>query len=143
MQLVRVGLLGVLEQLESVTQAIIASGVSNELRDFQQSVEHLLFNPENREMHLTAFVDSAQRIKDAAGEGQKLVGPLVDHMTGFVREMGAPSPVQLEVVKLHIEAMDAIMEGRAGRQLDGTRLLQMLQKAVEMSNGEPDPFELM
>lgn len=138
------GYVDMLDQLEQMTGAVTAEEAETlrvELRDLQHAVEHLLFNPEGRQAHLSAFLACSERIKEVA-KGQQLVEPLVEQMTGFIRDLGAPSPVQLEVVKLHVEALDAVMEGRVHRPLDGTRLLQALQRAAEMSNVGPDPYEM-
>ena len=84
------------------------------------------------------FRSAAKSVTENAGLDQdrlELVESVIGQLSEFVEVLDVPTPVQLEVVKLHVESTLAISSGRTEDfdMQNATVLLEGLQMAIARS----------
>ena len=132
--------LDVLNRIETLTEGA-ADGqkqpVNKLLAQLEGAVERLLFSAENRQQNMSEFLEKAKGIQGEAGKHAKLVQAVIDQLAGFVQSIEQPNPIQLEIVKLHVEAIQAVLSGRldSASEIDGETLIKGLQMAIAKAVG--------
>ena len=127
--------LDVINRIETLTESARAGRkqtIDKPLAQLEGAVERVLFSAENRQQHMSEFLEKAKSIQGEAGKHAKLVQAIVDQLAEFVRSIEQPNPIQLEIVKLHVEAIQAVLSGRldSASEIDGETLIKGLQMAI-------------
>ena len=107
-----------MEQIEALT-GTLGDDKSRPLpKDFERlenAVESVLFSGESGEDGMEEFRAAAKSVTEKAGldaDRLELVESIIGQLSEFVEVLDVPTPVQLEVVKLHVESTLAITSGR-------------------------------
>ncbi|MDP6573840.1 MAG: response regulator [Rhodospirillales bacterium] len=127
--------LDVLEQIESLVEEVGDDeelAVNKPVNQFEGAIERVLFNAENREENMKELLDSAKAVEALGGEHEKLIKAITDQLSEFIDAILQPNAMQIEVIKLHVEAIQAILAGRleGATGFDGNILIEGLQMAV-------------
>ncbi len=107
-----------IDQVEHVTENTgddETLSLPKEIVRFEDAMETLLFSAEGRDNHVGPFRDAAAALvaqEGLDGESQALIGALAEQLQDFIEGFGVPNAVQLELVKLHVEAIRAVNMGR-------------------------------
>ena len=111
--------------------------INKPLAQLEGAVESVLFSTENRQQHMSEFLEKAKSVHGEAGKHAKLVQTVIDQLAEFVQSIEQPNPIQLEIVKLHVEAIQAVLSGRldSASEIDGETLIKGLRMAVAKAAG--------
>jgi hypothetical protein len=107
-----------IDQVEHVTENTgddETLSLPQEIFRFEDAMETQLFSAEGRESHVGPFRDAAAALvaqEGLDGESQALIGALAEQIQDFIEGFSVPNAVQLELVKLHVEAIRAVNMGR-------------------------------
>lgn len=130
-----------MEQIEALTGNLgedKSQPISKEFQRLEDAVESVLFSGESGEAGMREFRSAAKSVTENAGLDQdrlELVESVIGQLSEFVEVLDVPTPVQLEVVKLHVESTLAISSGRTEDfdMQNATVLLEGLQMAIARS----------
>ena len=112
------------------------SSIPPEIERLENSVEAVLFSGKDKTKQLSEFRNASYAVANQANldtDRHFLIEAILGHLNEFMAELGVPNPVQLEVVKLHVESIIAVSGGqefKAGN-LKENPLLQGLRMAAE------------
>ena len=111
--------------------------INEPLARFEGAVERVLFSGEDSQHDMSEFLEMAKSVQGGAGKNGKLIEAIVDQLGGFIQSVKEPNPIQLEIVKLHVEAIQAVLTGRldGASEIDGETLIKGLQMAVSKAAG--------
>ena len=111
--------------------------INKPLAQFEGAVKRVLFSAEGREQHMRDFLEKAKSIQGRDGKDSKLIEAIVAQLGGFIQSIEQPNPIQLEIVKLHVEAVQAVLSGRldGASEIDGATLLKGLRMAAAKAGG--------
>ena len=132
-----------IEQIKMVTDNICDDETvrfPQEVTAFEDAMETLLFSNQNREQHLERFHGAAAALiaRDGIdGPSQASVASLIDQLWKFVEGIEVLNAVQLEIIKLHVEAIRAVNLGHLKDTADtaGPGLVKVLGLAIERVSG--------
>lgn len=96
-----------------------------DLTDLQEAFRQAMADPANRRTHVRRVFKIADGIMNLGKIfGYDLLSEFAHHLNSFIVDLTEPSPAQMQVVALHIEAMNALVRdemkgdgGQIGRAL--------------------------
>ena len=130
-----------MEQIEALTGTLgddESRPIPEDFERLEDAVESVLFSGQSSEAEMREFRAAAKSVTEKAGldsDRLQLVESIIGQLSEFVEVLDVPSPVQLEVVKLHVESTLAITGGRTEDfdMKNAKVLLEGLQMAMARS----------
>ena len=130
-----------MEQIEALTGGLDndqSQPIPEDFERLENAVESVLFSGQHGEDGMEEFRSAAKAVTEKAGldpDRLNLVDSVIGQLSEFVEVLEIPTPVQLEVVKLHVESTLAITSGRTEDfdMKNAKVLLEGLQMALSRS----------
>lgn len=106
-----------------------------DLTDLQAAYRQALDDPANRSVHLRRLFKISDAILTLGKTfGYDMLSEFAHHMNSFILDLDQPTPAQLQVVALHIEAMNALVRDEI--KGDGGELGRALSQSLAMARAK-------